>query len=50
VLRGTSSLLYLIVSDIEAAREDSVARSVEIVSLFHPSKPRAQFHPEAAAG
>jgi hypothetical protein len=30
VLRGTSSLLYRIVSDIEAAREDPVARSVEI--------------------
>ena len=50
VLRGTSSLLYLIVSDIEAAHEDPVARSVEISELFHASKPRAQFHPEAAAG
>jgi hypothetical protein len=48
VLRGTSSLLYLIVSDIEAAREDPVARSVEISELFDASKPRAQFHPEAA--
>ena len=41
--------LYLIVSDIEAARNDLVARSVEVSEVFHASKPGAQFRPESDA-
>src|SRR5580704_9753644 len=40
---GSAQGLYLIVSDIEAARKDLVARSVEVSEVFHASKPGAQF-------
>src|SRR3979490_458822 len=45
---GSAQGLYLIVSDIEAARKDLVARSVEVSEVFHASKPGAQFLPESA--
>jgi len=35
------------VSDIEAARKDLVARSVEVSEVFRASKPGAQFGPES---
>src|ERR1700737_375087 len=44
---GSTQGLYLIVSDIEAARKDLVARSVEVSEVFHASKPGAQFRPES---
>ena len=44
---GSAQGLYLIVSDIEAARKDLVARSVEVSEVFHASKPGAQFRPES---
>ena len=44
---GSAQGLYLIVSDIEAARKDLVARSVEVTEVFHASKPGAQFGPES---
>jgi catechol 2,3-dioxygenase-like lactoylglutathione lyase family enzyme len=34
---GSAQGLYLIVSDIEAARKDLVARGVEVSEVFHPS-------------
>ena len=40
---GPARGLYLIVSDVEAARKDLVARGVEISEVFHPGKPGAQF-------
>src|ERR1700730_3209238 len=43
---GSAQGLYLIVPDIEAARKDLVARSVEVSEVFHASKPGAQFRPE----
>src|SRR5260370_2886509 len=46
---GSAQGLYLIVSDIEAARKDLVARSVEVSEVFHASKPGAQFRPESDA-
>src|SRR5438270_13501330 len=45
---GSAQGLYLIVSDIEAARKDLVARGVEVSEVFHASKPGAQFRPESA--
>src|SRR6266700_6090141 len=39
---GSAQGLYLIVSDIEAARKDLVACSVEVSEVFHASKPGAQ--------
>src|SRR5499433_3568447 len=44
---GSSQGLYLIVSDVEAARKELVARGVEVSELFHASKPGAQFRPES---
>src|SRR4029079_16594477 len=42
---GSVQDLYLIVSDIEAAREDLIARGAEVSNVFHPSVPGAQFKP-----
>jgi catechol 2,3-dioxygenase-like lactoylglutathione lyase family enzyme len=44
---GSAQGLYLIVSDIEAARKELVARGVEVSELFHTSRPGAQFRPES---
>jgi catechol 2,3-dioxygenase-like lactoylglutathione lyase family enzyme len=44
---GSAQGLYLIVSDIEAARKDLVARSVEVSEVFHASTPGAQFRVES---
>src|ERR1700712_1305683 len=44
---GSAQGLYLIVSDIEAARKDLIARRVEVSEVFHASKPGAQFRPES---
>src|ERR1700726_562576 len=44
---GSAQGLYLIVSDIEAARKDLVARGVEVSEVFHTLKPGAQFRPES---
>jgi len=43
---GSAQNLYLVVSDIEAARMDLIARGVKVSDLFHPGTPEAQFHPE----
>ena len=40
---GTAEGLYLIVSDIEAAREELQARGAEVSEVFHPDAPGAQF-------
>jgi len=40
---GSAENLYLVVSDIEAARSDLFARAAEISEVFHPSVPGAQF-------
>ncbi len=44
---GSAQGLYLIVSDVEAARKELLARGVEVSEMFHTSKPGAQFRPEA---
>jgi catechol 2,3-dioxygenase-like lactoylglutathione lyase family enzyme len=40
---GSAQNLYLIVSDIQAARDELAARKVEITEVFHPGTPGAQF-------
>jgi catechol 2,3-dioxygenase-like lactoylglutathione lyase family enzyme len=40
---GSAQGLYLIVSDVEAARGDLAARGIEVSEVFHPGSPGAQF-------
>ena len=41
---GSGQSPYLIVSDVEAARADLVARGVEVSEVFHEGSPGARFH------
>jgi catechol 2,3-dioxygenase-like lactoylglutathione lyase family enzyme len=45
---GSSAGLYLIVSDIQAARDQLAARGVDVSEVFHPGAPGAQFQPDAS--
>jgi catechol 2,3-dioxygenase-like lactoylglutathione lyase family enzyme len=47
---GSARGLYLVVSDINAARDELVARAGEISEVFHPSAPGAQFQSDATSG
>ena len=47
---GAAQGLYLVVSDIEEARDGLAARGVEVSEVFHPATPGAQFQPEDADG
>jgi catechol 2,3-dioxygenase-like lactoylglutathione lyase family enzyme len=47
---GSARGLYLIVSGIEAAREELVARGVGVSEVFHPGTPGAQFQPDGTKG
>ena len=47
---GSAQGLYLVVSDIQAARADLAARGVGISEVFHAQTPGAQFQPEGSAG
>jgi catechol 2,3-dioxygenase-like lactoylglutathione lyase family enzyme len=47
---GSAHGLYLIVSDIEAARDELAGRGVQISEVFHPGKPGAQFQPHGSSG
>jgi len=40
---GSAQGLYLIVSDVAAARIDLVARGIDVSEVFHPGTPGAQF-------
>jgi len=42
---GSAQSLYLIVSDIQAARDELVAQGVEVSEVFHEGAPGARFHP-----
>jgi len=41
---GSAQGVYLIVSDVEAARRDLVERGIEVSEVFHAVTPGAQFH------
>jgi catechol 2,3-dioxygenase-like lactoylglutathione lyase family enzyme len=47
---GSAQDLYLIVSDIAAARDALIARGVEVNEVFHPAAPGAQFRNSATRG
>jgi catechol 2,3-dioxygenase-like lactoylglutathione lyase family enzyme len=47
---GSARGLYLIVSDIEAARAELAVHGVKVSEVFHPAIPGAQFQGEGAAG
>jgi catechol 2,3-dioxygenase-like lactoylglutathione lyase family enzyme len=47
---GSAETAYLIVSDIEAAREQIKGCGVDISDVFHPGSPGAQFQPEGSDG
>jgi catechol 2,3-dioxygenase-like lactoylglutathione lyase family enzyme len=47
---GSAQGLYLIVSDIEAARDELVARGAGISEVFHAATPGAQFQREGTRG
>ena len=47
---GSATGLYLIVSDIEQARDGLAALGAEVSEVFHPGTPGAQFQPESTGG
>jgi predicted enzyme related to lactoylglutathione lyase len=47
---GSTQDLYLVVSDIEAAHDELVARGVKVSGVFHPGTPGAQFQPDGTSG
>jgi catechol 2,3-dioxygenase-like lactoylglutathione lyase family enzyme len=47
---GSAQGLYLIVSDIEAARAELAARGVDVSEVFYAGTPGAQFQPDGASG
>jgi catechol 2,3-dioxygenase-like lactoylglutathione lyase family enzyme len=47
---GSARSLYLIVSDIQAARDQLAARGAKVSEVFHPTTPGAQFQPDGASG
>jgi catechol 2,3-dioxygenase-like lactoylglutathione lyase family enzyme len=47
---GSAQGLYLVVSDIDAGRDELVARGVAVSDVFHAGTPGAQFQPEGTSG
>jgi catechol 2,3-dioxygenase-like lactoylglutathione lyase family enzyme len=47
---GSVRNVYLVVSGIDAAREELLARGAEVSEVFHPESPGAQFQPDGASG
>lgn len=47
---GSAQGLYLIVSDIEAARKELVGRGAKVSAVFHAGAPGAQFQSEGSSG
>jgi catechol 2,3-dioxygenase-like lactoylglutathione lyase family enzyme len=47
---GSARGLYLIVSDIEAARDELVTRGAKVSEVFHPATPGAQFQSDGTSG
>jgi catechol 2,3-dioxygenase-like lactoylglutathione lyase family enzyme len=47
---GSAHGLYLIVSDIEAARDELAGRGARVSEVFHPGTPGAQFQPDGTSG
>jgi catechol 2,3-dioxygenase-like lactoylglutathione lyase family enzyme len=49
VALGSAKSLYLVVSDIAAARDQLVARGADVSEVFHPGAPGAHFQPEGSS-
>ncbi|HJZ74383.1 MAG TPA: VOC family protein [Vicinamibacterales bacterium] len=47
---GSAEGLYLVVSDVQAARDELAGRGAAVSEVFHTSTPGAQFKPGAASG
>ena len=47
---GSAQSLYLVVSDIQAARDELVALGVEVSEVFHEGAPGARFHRSGSDG
>jgi predicted enzyme related to lactoylglutathione lyase len=47
---GSAQSLYLVVSDIAAARDELVSRGVEVSGVFHAATPGAQFRRDGMNG
>jgi catechol 2,3-dioxygenase-like lactoylglutathione lyase family enzyme len=47
---GSAQGLYLVVSDIAAARDQLAARGAKVSDVFHPGAPGAQFEPGGGSG
>jgi catechol 2,3-dioxygenase-like lactoylglutathione lyase family enzyme len=47
---GSAQGLYLIVSDIKAAREELFSKGVHVSEVFHAGMPGAQFRPDGKSG
>jgi catechol 2,3-dioxygenase-like lactoylglutathione lyase family enzyme len=47
---GSAQGLYLVVSDIEAAHDELVARGAKPSEVFHPTTPGAHFQPDGTSG
>jgi catechol 2,3-dioxygenase-like lactoylglutathione lyase family enzyme len=45
---GSAENLYLIVSDVDAARDQLLARGAAVSDVFHPGAPGAQFLPDGS--
>lgn len=47
---GSSQGIYLVVSDVQAARDELAARGVDVSQVFYPGTPGAQFHTDDTSG
>ena len=47
---GSAQGVYLVVSDIQAARDTLAARGVKVSEVFHAESPGAQFQPDGMSG
>jgi catechol 2,3-dioxygenase-like lactoylglutathione lyase family enzyme len=47
---GSAHGLYLVVSDVEAARAELVTRGIKVSDVFHAGTPGAQFQPDGTSG
>src|SRR5262249_23446201 len=47
---GSAQGLYLVVSNIQAARNDLASLGVEVSNVFHAETPGAQFQPDGTPG
>ena len=47
---GSAQGIYLVVSDIQAARDALAGQGVEVSAVFHAASPGAQFQPDGDAG